>query len=288
MSRIQRKTVSALIAIMIFVVLTPNLVPIVQQAWQTYVLPPTFVYDQKVSIPQSSGLVEGDMEGYQGLQKYELPGLSQIYRLVDSVQSPQSAVLSIRLERDSVTVGDNVTFVVVITFAKPEDRQQLGLCVFLSDPRGIVRGAFPDGKIPGQSVGSPMYSASYPYLSYIMTMQEGRLAFTFRIPQDSLSVGDWTIFVLGTDYSPNFPIGPFIAWNAVTFKVTEPPRVEQTIGPTLELVRSLGIFFAAYGFVNKYFESLAAGAKTLRENWALLLGLLLIVSYVALAFLFQR
>jgi len=103
----------------------------------------------------------------------------------------------------------------------------------LSDPRGIVRGAFPDGKIPATPGPAPVY----PYLGYFKTMQEGRLAFTFRIPQDSLSVGDWTIFAVGTGYVPSAPIGPFIAWNAITFKAVEPPRVERTIVSILEAFR---------------------------------------------------
>jgi hypothetical protein len=283
MSEARRRSVSVLVALVAFVILTPNLVTIVQQVWQTYVQPPAFGYDYKVSVPQCSGVAEGDMQGYHGVQKYKLPGLSVIYQIVDSIPSPQNILLSIKLERDQVTIGNNVTFLITITFTRAEDRRELALYVFLSDPRGIVRGAFPDGKIP-----TPMPAPVYPYLSYYNIMQQGRLAFTFRIPQDSLSVGDWTIFALGTGYLPVAPIGPFIAWNAITFKAAEPPRVEHAMTPILDTLRSFGIFFAVYGFVNNYFENLVAGLKTLRKNWAFLIGLCLIIGYIALALVFQR
>jgi hypothetical protein len=51
MKEAQRKYVSVAVAILAFVILTPNLVAIVQQVWRTYVQPPAFVYDQEVSVP---------------------------------------------------------------------------------------------------------------------------------------------------------------------------------------------------------------------------------------------
>lgn len=231
------------------------------------------------------------MQGYQGVQKYMLPGLSAIYQVVDSIPSPQSIILSVRLERDEVTIGNNVTFLIAITFTRaiadiPDMKRELALYVFLSDPRGIVRGAFPDGKIPATLGYGP--APVYPYLSYFKTMQEGRLAFTFRIPQDSLSVGDWTIFALGTGYVPSAPIGPFIAWNAITFKAVEPPRVERTVVSIIEAFRSFGIFLGVYGFVSNYFNSLVAGLAALRKNSWFVLGVTLIVIYIVLVFVFQR
>jgi hypothetical protein len=282
MSEAQRRYVSVAIAFLAFVILTPNLVAIVQQVWQTYVQPPAFGYDYEVSVPQCSGIAEGDMYGYQGVQKYKLPGLSVIYQFVDSIPSQQNILLPIKLERDQVTIGNNVTFLVAITFARAEDTRDLALYVFLSDPRGIVRGAFPDGKI------APNSTLGYPYLSYYKTMQQGRLAFTFRIPQDSLSVGDWTIFVLGAEYIPTAPSRYFLAWNAVTFRAAEPPRVEQNITSVLESFKSFGIAFSAYAFVSNYFKSLSAGFSTLRKNKWFVLGIALIVIYAVFAFVFQR
>jgi len=221
------------------------------------------------------------MQGYTGVQKYRLPGLSAIYQIVGSIHSPQSIILSIKLDKDQVTIGDNVTFLIAMNFMRAEERRELDLYVFSSDPRGIVRGAFPDGRIP--TMAAPVY----PYLAYYDIMQQGRLAFTFRIPQDSLSVGDWTIFALAAECLPGASRA-FVAWNAVTFKAAEPPRVEHAMTPILETLRSLGIFFAVYGFVNNYFENLVAGLKTLRRNWAFLIGLCLIIGYIVLAFVFQR
>jgi len=84
------------------------------------------------------------------------------------------------------------------------------------------------------------------------------------------------------------PNRPFIAWNAVTFKAAEPPRVEHNIASVLESFKSFGIAFSAYAFVNNYFKSLSAGFTALRKNKWFLLGIALIVIYAVLAFVFQR
>lgn len=283
MSEAHRKSVSALVAIIAFVILTPNLVTVVQEVWQ-YIQPPVLSYDYKASVPQCSGIAEGDMNGYQGVQKYKLPALSLIYQMVDSIPTPQNILLSIKLERDQVTIGNNVTFLVTtIALTTAEYTPDLALYVFLSDPRGIVRGAFPYGKIAPNST-----LLEYPYLGYYKTMQQGRLAFTFRIPQDSLSVGDWTIFVLGATYIAMTPSSNFLAWNATTFKATEPPTFGQIIARVVDSFKSFGVAFSAYAFVSNYFESLSTGWRTLCKNKWFLFGIALVVIYAVITFVFQR
>jgi hypothetical protein len=265
----KRKAVSAIVAILAFLILIPDVITTIQ----AYVSPPLpFTYDLKVAIPRSSGLIVTNLSGYQRI-KY--PGLSAIYEIIESVPLPQKAELSISPEGDVVTIGENVTFLVKIW----ADRD-LDLYIFLTDPRGIVRGAFPDGQIPN------MVAEPYPRISEEEhgAMNRGTLAFTFRIPQDALSPGKWTIFVLATDSLPGAPRS-FIAWNATTFNAVEPSTSQSaSVGALLGGVGSLGIFLTVYRIVYVLFEPIAAGFNTVWRERFFLLGLVLIAVYVVLKY----
>ncbi len=271
----KRKALGALAAVLVFLVLTPNFVTTVQDRWQAYVNPPPpFTYDLKVAIPQSSGLIVIYLPDYQ---KAKYPGLPAIYEILESVPSPQKAELSISPETEEITLGGNVTFVV-----KTRGDTDLDLYIFLTDPRGIVRGAYPDGQIPG------VVAQPYPRVSEDErnAMNRGTLAFTFRIPQDALSPGKWTMFALATDSFPGAPRS-FIAWNAATFSAVEPSIDQPDFALVFigDLLRSLGILVIVYRIVCVSFEPLAVVLKALWGDRYFIAGLVIIAIYLVLTYL---
>jgi hypothetical protein len=118
-----------------------------QAEWKSYLTP--FSYDLKVPIPLApSSLATAQVyPPYGGIQTYQLPGLSAIDEDIKQVPIPSDVSLSIHLERNEVPVGDNVTLTVSISWTK-KAYADVGLYVFVIDPQKIVRGAFPNGKIP--------------------------------------------------------------------------------------------------------------------------------------------
>lgn len=267
----KRKFVSAIVAIVAILILIPDVATTIQ----AYVSAPApFTYDLKVAIPLSSGLYVIPLPNYQQI-KY--PGLSAIYEIIESV--PQDTQLSVSPEKDVVTVGGNVTFLVKIPAGK-----DLDVYLFLTDPRGIVRGAFPDGQIPN------MGADVYPRISdeEHRAMNRGSLAYTFRIPQDALSPGKWTIFVLTTDSIPGASRS-FIAWNVATFNAIEPSTNQSAIDSTIvSVLGSLGILLTVYRVVlgillfKPITAELAAGLRIVWKEKFFVSGLILIAVYVVL------
>jgi hypothetical protein len=263
----KRKFVSAIVAVVAILILIPDIATTIE----AHVSPPApFTYDLKVAIPPSSGLYVFPLPNYQQV-KY--PGLSAIYEIIESV--PRDTQLSVSLEEDVVTVGGNVTFLVKIPAGK-----DLDVYLFLTDPRGIVRGAFPDGQIPN------IAADVYPRISEEehRAMNRGSLAYTFRIPQDPLSPGKWTIFVLVTHSLPG-AARSFIAWNVATFNAVEPSMSQSAI---VSALGSLGILLTVYRVVlgillfKPITAGLAAGVRIVWKEKFFVLGLILIAVYVVL------
>ena len=177
----------------------------------------------------SFDLVSVQIPPYVGQNYNLLSGLSAIYEDINSVSNPQVATLSIILQQNATVVGENVTLRVAIVEQPLSNGQPRNegtfLGIFLVDPNGRVRGSFPSGKIQLSSL--QLTSTIQP--DELAAMQSGLLAYTFQIPQSVLSLGGWTIYVLGVQYySGTNPLAPgtygppFSAWTAATFDVVLP------------------------------------------------------------------
>jgi hypothetical protein len=122
-------------------------------------------------------------------------------------------------------------------------------------------------------------SIPFPNLSNVRNpMQSGRVAFTFGIPETSLSTGQWSVYVLGFDLTG----GSTLAWTAASFSVIQRPQV--TLSLFSEGLRALGTFGLVYGIANTYYDSVVSGSRLLKKNWAFLLGVVLIVGYLFVYF----
>lgn len=233
---------------------------------------PTINYDVALSLQTSTGLsVSLGPEGMQN--KQYIPGLYALYADLASIQeSSRDLVLTVTTS-DEVHPGSDLTIVPLVTESKTgRVVSSLALLVFAVDPVGQVRASYPSGNVPFRFVEG-----------YLLTdearaaMANGRLAFTYIVPFEQSSVGRWTIFVLVADYVPGASM-PFLAGTKKCVEVIE-PRKPVWQNPVEFFSMWLGPALATYGLISnaETRRILVQVLVTMKKNWILILGIIVIV-----------
>lgn len=256
----------------------PNVAVVYQSWWQGIVNP--FKPDLVERVPQvifTASKAEVANSNW-ALRMYESPSFPAIIEYTDQIGVPKDPLLSIRLERTEVPAGEDVTFLVTKT---SRILGFTGLYVFIVDPFGIVRGAFPHG----ETQGTPHDPYSEISADVRDSMQNGRVAFTFRIPPTTLSIGKWVTYILG---APSTNWAAFVTWTAASFMVQ--PQGNTYISLLQDVMILFGTPLTVYRLVIS--ESFTAALRriwqtSLRKDWPLLLGIGLMAGYLILKYLFH-
>jgi hypothetical protein len=193
----------------------------------------------------------------------------------------------------TVETGSSVIFLV-----KPTGTPlpaSLNFAIFVMNPLGISTGISTPEQIvisndrtgflfqPGVS-----FSISAPSDNF----KNGLLSFTYEIPADARSLGDWKIFVFGIGSLASISNTPQLLAAAVSgYTVVSPPTPslysKYITGPTSQGYKVITTWFTLYGVLeatSRYSRKMNVKTRTiLKDNWVFIFGVGLIVLYIVLS-----
>jgi hypothetical protein len=160
--------------------------------------------------------------------------------------------IDITVNSTKIVQGSNLTFTIKPILIPQQAQDIENPNIFIIDPSGVLEGAYPPGD---------MISATGPSNGYIgltgnqntTAFSDGTLAFTFKIPNDNLAQGIWTVFVFGNDLKAN----------TTSITVTSHPA------PVGFIPHYVGILAAPFGIATStygYLMLLTRVPKTLRSG----------------------
>jgi hypothetical protein len=230
------------------------------------------LYDEILPLSPSSGFATALDYTYATPVKQYVSGLNALYYDLNSVPKDSDKFRIEMSRNETVFLGSNITIIPWLTDPKSHTIAAWKVpLVFLVDPEGEVRAAYPPGNIPfGTTI-------SYPALSSEVTdaLNNGRLAFTFKVPSEPNSLGTWMIVVLYADYVPGAPSTSIIAGTKTWFEVTKAPKpLAESPIDLLRVVLSMWVAPFTTMFAILSTEETKRLAVLLARNWVFIAGIL--------------
>jgi hypothetical protein len=227
-------------------------------------------YDKVLPLLPSTGLAArpGQYAGSVQVPQY-IAGLNALDEDLASIKESEQRYSSSILVDETVPLGTNITIVPSLIDKNIGSRAAFVVpFVFLVDPQGNVRASYPWKDVPVGFGRVPEGLAS----EILDAINDGRLAFTHRIPSEQSSLGRWTVVVLWTDHASGVAM-PFMAGGKASFKAEVPTTLWES---PIEFARTIllmwtGPFLAVYGLLSK--EETRRVAWVLAKNWIFMIGI---------------